>query len=153
MRDSCLLIDFVVVVLCSVLMCSSVLSCTPEQRRRLAAGAWSAADCGLHSSLGCAGQASGACSIPSVSDDSLSWGAYAECIGSVSQSCMVSSLAKCAFAGLAATVSGPIVAGSSGCGSEEHSEAVQLCISREDVEDQRGAVEASAMCWRSICGI
>lgn len=145
-------VDSVFVLLCVGLLLLGLVRCTPAQRAALRSGAWTTTDCSLHSSLGCAGQAAGACQLPSVSDSRASWGSYAECIGSVSQGCMVKGLARCAFAGLAATVSGPIVSGSSGCGSEEEAQAVQLCISTEEIGSRREAVEASASCWREICG-
>ena len=151
MYDRSLWIDSIFVFLCFSLLLLGLVRCTPSQRAALKAGAWTATDCSLHSSLGCAGQAAGACQLPSVSASRNSWGAYAECIGSVSQGCMVKGLARCAFAGLAAAVSGPIVSGSSGCGSEEEAHEVQLCIAKEEISSRREAIEASAGCWRQVC--
>jgi hypothetical protein len=144
--------DLALLFLGACLLCLGILKCTPAQLEALEAAGWSAADCGLHSSLGCAGQAAGACELPSVTASENQWGTYAECMGSVAQGCMIKSLARCTLAGVARVVSGPIVAGSSGCGSEETAHSVQVCIAGEEVGNERQAVEASAKCWREACG-
>ena len=126
------------------------LSCTAGQREGLKKTAFTALDCSLHSSLGCAGQAAGACEVPSVSSDG--WGVYAECLSHTAQGCMTKSLARCALAGIAATVAGPIVGGGSGCGSDVHAERVQLCVAQQPISNQIEAVDAAAHCWREVCG-
>ena len=144
--------DLAVIFLGACLLCLGIIKCTPAQLDSLKGAAWSAADCGLHSSLGCAGQAAGACELPSVTAGENQWGTYAECMGLVAQNCMVESLARCTLAGVARVVSGPIVAGSSGCSSEDTANLVQICIARKSIQTAREAVEASATCWREACG-
>lgn len=136
---------FVIGVLCSV-----ILSCTPAQREELKKTAFTSLDCSLHSSLGCAGQAAGACALPSV--DGGNWGTYAECLSHTAQGCMTKSLARCALAGVASLVSGPIVGGGTGCGSDVHAEQVQLCVGGKEINNQHQAMTAAAECWRDVCG-
>lgn len=132
------------------ILCAALLSCTPSQKEELKKTAWSAFDCGLHSSLGCAGQAAGACQLPSL--DGGNWGVYAECISTTAQGCMVKSLGRCALAGIASTITGPIVGGGSGCSTDVHAERVQLCVAQKDITNEFEAIDASASCWRDVCG-
>ena len=131
-------------------MCAVILSCTPAQIDSLKRSAWSSVDCGLHSSLGCAGQAAGACTLSNFQQDDFN--GYATCLASAAQSCMTSSLARCALAGMASVVSGPIVAGGAGCGDEEARDQVTECVTSSQVSNEAEAVHVAAECWRSVCG-
>lgn len=150
MRISVLLHDFsfILFLVGVVLLCS--MKCTPAQIESLKETGWNTIDCAAHSSLGCAGQAAGACEAPSASGGG--WGVYAECLASVSQGCMVKGLSRCALSGIASIFSGPLIAGGVGCGDDLSREQVDLCLGRRQIASQREAIEASAGCWRDVCG-
>lgn len=131
------------------LLCFWVIGCAPGQKEHIKKTAWSTLDCGLHSTLGCAGQAAGSCDLPSISGD---WLSYAKCVSTASQSCVTKSLSRCAFSGMAAVVKGPIVGGSAGCGGDEKVEQVELCVESKGIENQFDAIEASSDCWMKVCG-
>ena len=151
MRNHSLFIDSLLLGLCIGLLHIGSVGCNDLQREHLKETGWTTLDCSLYSSIGCAGQAAGACEPPSLSSGD-SWGNYAECISVSSQSCIAKSLGRCALAGIASLVSGPIVSGGSGCGQEEHREEALRCLAGAEIKSQREAIESSAKCWREVCG-
>jgi len=151
MRIDRLFFDRLLMGLCAGLLYLSSLGCNDKQREHLKETGWTALDCSLYSSIGCAGQAAGGCESPSLSN-SESWGTYAECLAITAQGCITKSLGRCALAGIASVVSGPIVSGGSGCGQEEHREEALQCLLGEEIESERDAIESSAKCWRKVCG-
>ena len=140
MRINVLLHDFSFILFVTGILLFSAMKCTPAQIESLKETGWSAIDCASHSSLGCAGQAAGACEAPSASGGG--WGVYAECLASVSQGCMVKSLSRCALSGIASIFSGPLIAGGVGCGDDLSREQVDLCLGGRQIASQREAIDA-----------
>jgi hypothetical protein len=122
--------------------------CTASQRQMFKDGAVTAADCSLHSSLGCATQSLAACALPSF--DGGDWGDYAKCVSDSSIRCQSTALARCMMLGISRAVDGgPVIAGGVGCSHLK--DKIDLCVKDLDCETEAECVQGVAYCYQTIC--
>ena len=139
--------DFAGFLFAGLLFCSLVpVGCTLQDFK---AGLFSVSSCGFHSSMGCAGQAIGACHPEFQEEDAQG---FAICITEKSQGCIVKSFSRCALAGAVKAVGSVIVGGGTGCGTDAHRAEALRCVVNRSAFTEAQAVQAASACWMEACG-
>ena len=129
----------------------SAIGCATLPLSSLRDGAATLGSCSLHTSLGCAAQALGACPPPTDTWSGDDWSSYASCIGDKSAKCATAGLAKCSWTAMSRAAGGPIVSGGVGCSSEAMQAKIHACVSDTTIESEEEAIEAVAACQRRVC--
>jgi hypothetical protein len=122
--------------------------CSHSQLEGLRDGIVGIGSCSLHTTLACAAQAVGGCSIPDASWGSDQWSGYAQCVAEKSGRCSAAGLGRCALTAATRAAGGaPIVMGGVGCDQDK----VAACVGDTTIETEVEAVEAVASCQRTVC--
>jgi hypothetical protein len=133
-----------------LLVCSLFfLSCTPAQLEHLKETTWHTGRCSLFSSLSCAGQSLGKCSVDNTS---ASLSDFGDCLVESTSSCVSKGIGRCALSGaMKAAGTSLIVAGGVSCTTEQNKSLVKQCFRELDPKTQSDAVYAVAECWMDVC--
>lgn len=125
------------------------LSCTPAQLDHLRETSWDTGRCSLFSSLSCAGQSLGKCSVDNAAGSLSDFG---DCLVESTSSCVSKGLSKCALSGaMKAAGTSLIVAGGVSCTTEENKQIVKECFKQLEPQNQSDAIYAVAECWMDVC--
>jgi hypothetical protein len=128
-------------------------------------GLYSAAQCSVTTSIGCATQAIGGCIIPSIREPGDGWKNYAVCLWDKAKHCERAGLARCALAGAVEASGFPGLGGGSDrtgslvlMGSRSNvpfrcdDSTVKACVTDARIETKIEAVRTVAYCYRHHCG-
>jgi hypothetical protein len=129
----------------------SAIGCATLPLSSLRDGAATLGSCSIHTSLGCAAQALGACPPPLDTWNGDDWSSYASCIGDKSAKCATAGLARCSWTAMSRAIGGPVASGGVGCSSEAMQAKIHACVSDTTIETEEEAVEAVAACQRRVC--